>query len=102
MNHAEARRQIREAAAVLFGYDERQARAIIAAETDAAQAAWFAAEHERGPWSRVPDHCPGPHERCIGAGEWGATGRMPNGHLWYWVNDEHTAGYLAHTGTGTP
>ena len=38
------------------------------------------------------------HQRCNcrKAGKWGATGVMPPGHHWHWLNHQHTAGYLAH------
>src|SRR5262245_41767981 len=33
---------------------------------------------------------------CPYAGKWGATGRMPVGHIWVWRNQERTSGYLGH------
>lgn len=33
---------------------------------------------------------------CDAAGKWGATGLMPVGHIWQWIKEDHTAGYLAH------
>lgn len=56
------------------------------------------ARHEGGPWGQnigIPDKC-----NCGKAGKWGATGIMPEGHLWYWRNQEHTSGYLAHRPQG--
>jgi hypothetical protein len=48
----------------------------------------------RGPADGVP------YERCAGlcrwAGVWGATGKMPPGHIWQWRNEDHKSGYLAH------
>lgn len=38
------------------------------------------------------------HQRCdcAEAGKWGATGVMPPGHHWHWLDSKHLSGYLAH------
>lgn len=37
-----------------------------------------------------------PHCNCPKAGIWGATGEMPDGHVWQWENADHSGGHLAH------
>jgi hypothetical protein len=98
MSYGDARYMIRQAILALMEHSGYLTGQIVREEERAARREYSRRHWEQGPgWDPGPDHCD-----CAGAGRWGATGIMPNGHLWYWENAEHTAGYLAHAGTGQP
>src|SRR5260370_8830448 len=71
---------------------------IVLTEHRAAQREYRRRHWEKGPWETAPSHC---DDSCSASGRWGATGIMPIGHFWYWRNEKHTSGYLAHSGTGS-
>jgi hypothetical protein len=55
--------------------------------------------HERGPFH---ERHGGPPARCgdytcAEFDTWASTGRMPEGHFWYWSDSAHSSGYVGHT-----